>query len=207
VNCSARRLPVIVLTLVVGCALLGVSLATNPGDAAFYPLLLAVAVVWTAGGLAAGPVPFRPETSTRFERWAAPTLIGLLAGAVFVVGAFVIREIDPLRHWAADVLDHARRGNAPVVLLLALANAVGEEIFFRGALYAALPERRRLVLTTAIYVAVTAVTGSPLLVFAGVLMGGLFAVQRYVSRGVLAPMITHVVWSLVMLTTLPSIIG
>ena len=63
-----RRRAVVALTLAVGCALLGLSLATAPGDTVFYPLLLAVALVWTVGGLASGPVPFRPRPAAGRER-------------------------------------------------------------------------------------------------------------------------------------------
>ena len=202
-----RRRAVVALTLAVGCALLGVSLATAPGDTVFYPLLLAVALVWTVGGLASGPVPFRPRPDSSSNAWVRPVAVGLLAAGLFLAGALVIHEIEPLREYAADVLDHARRGNAVLVGLLTLANGFGEEIFFRGALFAAVGPRRRLLVTTAVYVAATAVSGNPLLVFAAVLMGSLFGWQRQRSGGVLDPLLTHLTWSLVMLTALPPIIG
>jgi membrane protease YdiL (CAAX protease family) len=203
----ARRRPVVVVTLAVGCTLLGLSLATAPGDGLFYPLLLAVAAVWIGGALASGPVPFRPRAGDGPVRWARPVALGLLAAGVFLVGGLVVHEIEPLREFAANALDHERRGNTVLVALLTLANAVGEEVFFRGALFAAVGPRRRLLITTAVYVAATTATGNPLLVFAAVLMGSLFGWQRELSGGVVDPMLTHLTWSLVMLTALPSIIG
>ena len=201
-----RRRPVVAATLVVGCALLGVSLATAPGDSAFYPLLLAVAVTWTAGAFASGPVPVRPPRDDDFASWLRPVVLGVLAAGVFVLGALAVREIDPLRDYAPDVLDHAQSGNGLLVLALTLANGVAEEFFFRGALWAAVGPRHPLLATTVIYAAVTAATANPLLVFAGVLMGGLFALQRQWSGGVRDPLLTHVTWSLLVLSILPVII-
>jgi membrane protease YdiL (CAAX protease family) len=198
---------VVVLTLAVGGTLLGLSLATEPGDGRFYPLLLALAAVWVVGALASGPVPLRARTGRLpGSEVAAPVAVGLVVGTFFLVGGLLIHEIGPLRNYAADVFDHARRGNTALVWLLALANGVGEEMFFRGALYAAAGPRRPLLLSTVIYVAVTAGTGNPLLVLAAVLMGAVFAAQRALTGGVLAPMLTHLTWSLIVLSALPSII-
>ena len=47
----------------------------------------------------------------------------------------------------------------------------------------------------------------PLLVFAAALLGVVLGLQRRVTGGVLAPMITHVTWSLSMLLVLPWAIG
>lgn len=203
----ARRRPVVVVSLALGCALLGLSLATTPGDTLFYPLLLGVAAVWIGGGLASGPVPIRSRAGDGSIAWVRPIGLGLLAAAVFLLGALVIHEIEPLREFAANVLDHARRGNTVLVTLLTLANGIGEEVFFRGALFAAVGPRRRLLVTTAGYVAATAASGNPLLVFAAVLMGALFGWQRQRSGGVLEPTLTHLTWSLIMLAALPPIIG
>jgi len=198
---------VVVLTLIAGGALLGISLATEPGDRRFYPLLLALAGVWIVGALASGPVPFRAGVGrARIGEYGQPIAVGLVVGAAFLIGGLVIHEIDPLRDYATDVFDHASRGNTALIWLLALANGVGEEMFFRGALFAAAGRHRPLIVSTVVYVAVTAGTGNPLLVLAAVVMGAIFAVERARSGGVLAPMLTHLTWSLVVLSTLPSII-
>jgi uncharacterized protein len=46
-----------------------------------------------------------------------------------------------------------------------------------------------------------------MLAFAAILLGVLCGLQRRASGGVLAPMITHVSWSLVMLVALPLLFG
>ena len=204
-----RRRLVAAVTLVVGAVLLGLSLATNPGDAAFYPLTLAVAVVWLVGGFLSGPlhlgaIEFR---GSLHRPVLTPLAVGLVAAAVFVVGALVVRAIGPLRDVVNDVLQHAQQGNLALVFVLTLVNGVGEEVFFRGALYAAIGRHRPVLISTVVYVLVTIATANPMLVFAAVLMGTLFALQRRASGGILAPMITHLVWSTVMILVLPPLLS
>ena len=83
----------------------------------------------------------------------------------------------------------------PLVLLTTYANGIGEEIFFRGALYAALPSHQAAAASTAIYTLATTTTRNPSLVLAAALMGSLFALQRRVSGGLQAPSLTHLTWS------------
>jgi membrane protease YdiL (CAAX protease family) len=103
-----------------------------------------------------------------------------------------------------DVLEHARRGSAPLVLLSTVAVGVSEELFFRGAVYAAV-RRHQVPVTTTLYVLATAVTGNLMLSFAAVVLGVVVGLQRRASGGVLAPVLTHVTWSVVMLYALPAI--
>ncbi len=59
--------------------------------------------------------------------------------------------------------------------------------------------------TTAVYVAAIAVSGDPALIFAAAVLGALLALERGVSGGVLAPILTHVTWSVILLLVLPSL--
>jgi membrane protease YdiL (CAAX protease family) len=203
-----RRRVVVAVALVAGAALLGISLATKPGSAAFYPLTAAVAVVWLIGGFASGPLHIGYEASGgRLRRpVVTPLVVGLVAVAVFVAGALVVREIDPLRHVVAGVLDHARQGNLALIFVVTLLNGAAEEVFFRGALFAAIGRKHPIPISVVIYALVTIATGNPTLVFAALLMGTIFGFQRRASGGILASMITHLVWSIIMLLALPPII-
>ena len=181
----------------------------RPGDGRFYPLLLGVAAVWVVGEHATGPqhhenIPFRGQLRRPL---LTPFAIGVAAGAVFLAGGSIVRLIGPLRTYVAHVLDHDQQGNLALVALLALANGAGEEIFFRGALFAAVGRRFPVRASTAVYVLVTVATRNPMLVFAAVLMGTLFGLQRRASGGILAPMVTHLTWSMIMLFALPPIVG
>jgi len=200
-----RRRGVVAATLVVGATLLGISLATRPGNPLFYPLLLGVAATWLIGGRLSGPLHLG-RTGAGRRPVLQPALLGLGTGLVFVAGGLVLRLVPDLRDLVVDVLDHARRGNPVLVGVLALVNGLAEEVFFRGAVYAAF-ERRAVLGTTTVYVLATAATGNPMLVLAGVVMGTLFAWQRRRSGGVLAPAITHLVWTFVVIVGLPLAVG
>ena len=204
-----RRRIVVAVTLVAGATLLGFSLATAPGDPAFYPLTLTVAAVWVIGGFASGPLHLGyQQVRGRLRRpILTPIVIGGVAVAVFAVGALVVREIEPLRSVVSGVLDHARRGNFALVYVVTLLNGAAEEVFFRGALYAAIGRRHPVPIGVAIYVLVTAASGNAMLVFAGLIMGTVWTLQRRASGGIAASLLTHIIWSAGILLALPPIIG
>ena len=84
-------------------------------------------------------------------------------------------------------------------------NGLGEEVFFRGALYGALGERHPVAASTAVYTLATVPTRNPALVLAAGVMGTLFGLQRRASGGLQAPALTHLTWSTLMLRYLPPL--
>jgi uncharacterized protein len=204
-----RRRIVVCATLVVGATLLAFSLSVRPGASAFYWWTGALAATWALGGVVSGPlhlgrIPWRNELRRPI---VTPILLGLAAAAVFVVGAFVVREIAPLRSLTDDVLDHARQGSLAPILLVTVLNGVAEEIFFRGALFAAVGRRRPVLVSTVMYTLTTIATANPMLVFAAAALGTLLGLQRRASGGILAPVLTHLTWSTAMLFVLPPLFG
>lgn len=183
---------------VAGSSLLGLSLSSPPGSRRFYALTGGVAATWVAGGLASGPVPLGDR------RVVAPVATGALAFGVFYAGALVARRIPVLNRALRHVLGYAHQGSSPPVLLTALATGAAEEVFFRGALYAAAGDRPVRASTLA-YALSTTATRNPALVLASVVMGALFGLQRRASGGVLASALTHVVWSALMVRFLPPL--
>jgi hypothetical protein len=135
-----------------------------------------------------------------------PLLIGLAASAIFLLGALVVREIGPLRDYVATVLDHANKGNLALVAVVTILNGIAEEVFFRGALFAAIGRGHPVVVSTLVYALATAATANPMLVFAALTLGAVLGLQRRASGGILAPTITHVTWSTIMLFTLPPLL-
>jgi len=205
-----RRRWVAAITLVVGAALLGLSLALEPGDPRFYTATFALAGVWTLGAFLSGPLHLG-WANTREQRVARPVVqplcVGLLSVAVFAAGAVVVAQVPVLRDAVDDVLDHARFASLPVVVVITLVNGVAEELFFRGALFAAVGERHPVTTTTVVYTLVTLTTANLVLVFAAAVLGLVVGLERRVTGGVLGPMITHVTWSLGMLFVLPALLA
>jgi len=64
---------------------------------------------------------------------------------------------------------------------------------------------RPLRTTTLAYAASTAATGNPALILAGLITSVIFGWQRAATGGVLAPAVTHVTWSVLMLRYLPPL--
>lgn len=203
-----RRRTVSVLTLVAGAVLLGVGLNVEPGDARFYLFTGLLAIVWIVGALASGPLRLgrawtRSGGLTR--PLVQPLALGLLAVAVFCGGALLVAQVPALTADVAAVLDHARYASLLVVALLTFVNGIAEELFFRGALFAAVGEAYPVLITTVLYALVTAATGNLMLVFAAAVLGVVVGLQRRVTGGVLASTITHLTWSLGMLFLLPPL--
>ena len=74
------------------------------------------------------------------------------------------------------------QGPTGLVLLVALVNGLGEELFFRGALFSALGSHHPVAGTTVIYVAVTAATGNIALVVAAGVDGDSFFAAAQTHR-------------------------
>jgi membrane protease YdiL (CAAX protease family) len=133
-----------------------------------------------------------------------PVGYGVLLAGLFVVGGLLVRQIPWLDAQVRHVLDHAQHGSVPLLVLITALNGVAEELFFRGALYAA-TTRHPVVVTTIAYSAATMATGNVMLAFAALLLGVLVGLERRATGGIQAPVITHVVWSVSMLFLLPAL--
>ena len=198
-----RRRVVTAIAIVVGTALLAATLRVPHGSAWFTVLAVLVAATWTVGSFVSGPIPFQPDRDTPWRTFLGPVVVGIAAFGVFVIAYLVARHL-PLVGTALDgVLATADAGPIAVVLFVALVNGAGEELFFRGALHAALEPHRPAIATTVVYVVVTAATGNLALVIAAAVMGALFSLERLSTRGVLAPIVTHLTWSTLMVLALP----
>jgi membrane protease YdiL (CAAX protease family) len=117
-----------------------------------------------------------------------------------------VRTIEPLERQVSSVLDYADQGSLPLLALITAVNGVAEELFFRGAVYAAIP-RRPVLWTSVAYIVATLASGNVMLSFAAILLGVIVGLQRRASGGILAPILTHCTWSLAMLLALPLLFG
>ena len=144
-----------------------------------------VAVVWVVGGVVSGPlhlgyIPFR-GTLRRPARHPDAARAGGRGGVR-------ARRAGGAPDRAVAGVHRARAGARPagqpaLVTVLTLGNGAAEEVFFRGALFAAIGRRHPVLISTVIYALVTIATGNPMLVFAAVIMGVLFGLQRRASGG------------------------
>jgi hypothetical protein len=199
-----RRWIVVVTTFLVGTALLAGSLRAQPGDARFLWLTILLAATWAVGGLLSGPVRLGHIPARGLQRsMLTPLVVGVTLAGVFVLGAFIVRDIPPLRDSVDEVSAHAAYGNLAVVTVITVVTGISEEIFFRGGLYTAIGQRHPVAISTAGYVLATVATGNVMMVFAAAVVGVVLGLQRRASGGILAPMIAHVAWSVPMLYLLP----
>lgn len=206
-----RRRWVAFSTLVAGSGVLGWTLRIEPGDPMFYVAGGLLAVVWAGGAVLSGALRLGRAHTRSGRAPALPIVQSLALGALllglFLAGATVVAQVPVLRKSVDQLLDHAQLGSLAVVALITTANGVAEELYFRGALYAAVNRRHAVAITTIAYTAVTVFTGVPLLVLAAFVLGLITGLQRRVTGGILGPTVTHLVWSLGMLFLLPVILA
>lgn len=205
---SGRRRTVVAATFVAGAGLLGASLSAEPDSPEFYVLSLSVAGTWLIGGLRSGPLHLgcgQSRHGTVRRPVIGPIAIGAAAFGVCYGGARLVRRVPILNQAIASVLQYAHRGSRPLVLATTLANGVGEEVFFRGAVYAAAGIKHPAATSTAVYTLAATATRNPGLVLASGVMGALFALQRRASGGIQAPVLTHLTWSTLVLRYLPPL--
>ena len=204
-----RRRLVVCVVLVAGAALMAYSLTRPPGDASFYWLTLTLAAVWVLGALSSGPLHLGRTTwrTTAKRPVITGAATGLLLGGIFLVGGLVVRHIPVIAEPITTVLEYTNHGPLVLIVLIAMVNGVAEELFFRGALYTALGRFYPVLISTVLYAAATFATGPPMLAFAGLILGTVCGLQRRATGGVLAPVLTHLVWGLIMVLALPLVFG
>jgi membrane protease YdiL (CAAX protease family) len=204
-----RRQVVTIGFVLLGAVVLGFSLRLDPGSRWFYPATLGLAAVWTVGAFASGPlhlgrILYRERTPRPV---VTPIVLGLLLAGVFVVGALLVRTLDflnGLEGQVVSVIDYADQGSVPILVVITAVNGIAEELFFRGAAYAAITVHPVL-WTTVAYGVATLATGNVMLSFAAVLLGLVVGLERRASGGILAPILTHCAWSTTMLLALPMV--
>jgi uncharacterized protein len=204
-----RRRIVVAIVFLLGAGVLGLALRRHPGEASFYWLALALAAVWGLGAFGSGPLHLGGA------RWrgrnqrpvVSGTVIGLLLGGVFVLGGLIAREIQPVAELISRLLQYTDQGSWRLTMAVALIGGIAEELFYRGALYTALGRYHPALVSTIVYVVATLASGNPMLGFAAIILGTVCALERRATGGVLAPILTHVVWTLVVLLALPPLFG
>lgn len=195
--------------VVLGGIVLGLSLRLEPGSPWFYPATVGLAGIWTVGAFTSGPlhlgrIAFRDRHTRPI---LTPIALGLALAAVFVAGALLVRSVSWLsflEDQVVSVIDYADQGSLPILVVVTAVNGIAEELFFRGAAYAAIT-RFPVLWTTIAYGVATLATGNVMLAFAALLLGVVVGLERRASGGILGPVLTHCAWSLTMLVVLPIV--
>ena len=211
-----RRQLVSVVVVLIGAVVLGFTLRfIDPSNTRlFYAATVLLAAIWTVGAFASGPLhlgrighPAEPDLAAP-RPVVQPFLIGAFMALVFVGGAYLIQAVpfldDTLTPFIRNVLKHTQQGSQLILLVVTVINGIAEELFFRGAMYAAI-RRHQVAITTVAYTVATLATGNVMLGFAAIVLGFVVGLQRRASGGILAPIITHLTWSVSMLFALPAI--
>jgi membrane protease YdiL (CAAX protease family) len=198
---QSRRRVLVAAVLVLGAVLLSIALNTPHGSNMFFVLTLALPLVWGLGSWATGPLHLGRRAGRR--ALFGPVVVAVGLWLVFVAGDQLFRLVPFLADQVAEILRRADDGPLWLAYVVALSNAVGEEAFYRGALYSACGRHNPVLWSTVVNVAVTAASGNLALCVAAAFTGTVFGLERRATRGFLAPMITHLAWSALMLAALP----
>ena len=204
-----RRRIVVAIVLVLGAAALSFTLRSHPGEPSFYWWSLVLACVWSVGAFASGPLHLGgARWHGRNQRPViSGSVIGLLLGGVFVLGGLIARQIPVVAELITRVLQYTDQGSWRLTMTVALLGGITEEMFYRGALYTALGRHHPSLISTVVYVFGSLASGNLMLGFAAIFLGTVSALERRATGGVLASILTHFVWTLVVLLALPPLFG
>jgi uncharacterized protein len=186
-----RRRIVVAVVVVIGAIVLAFALNRQPGQQSFYWLTLVL-----------GSVRFRGRNQRPV---ITGTTIGIALGGLFLLGGLIASQIPGVSDYVSSVLQFANQGALTPIVLLTLINGFAEELFFRGALYTALGRHYPAVISTVLYTAAMLASGNPMLGFAAIILGAVCAFERRATGGVLAPILTHVFWGLIVVLCLPAV--
>jgi len=206
-------------TIVLGGLILrkAFGLGTSAGTAALPLWSLALAAVWTLGGIAlmllarahaarhrpADPAPGPPTRRTAASAgWRALAIGAVLAGASFL-GGWILSLIPATAPWITAALVTAGTSAAGLTLAAAVVTGLSEEVFFRLGLADLFRGRARWIAPTVIYTLVTCATLNPGLIAAAPVVGLAAAWARESTGRWFAPLIVHGLWSIAMVGLFP----
>ena len=199
------RRAIVGVTLLAGVAMLTLTLHLEPGDETFVLTALATAAIWAVGARACGPLAMRGPTALGRQAGIAAAF-GSMALLLCLAVGVVVSDIPFLAEPAEDLLAHRGTAALPVMVLITALNGVGEEMYFRGALYDTVSARLAWIITAVAYTGATLPSGILLLSAAAALLGVLTGLLRRATDGLLAPIVAHLIWSLGMLFLLPFVL-
>jgi membrane protease YdiL (CAAX protease family) len=191
-----RRLPVLLLTLVAAAVLTRTAYRAPVGSSRAVIVSYVLAVVLLAGAVLSGGMPAAHRRGR--HPVVGPVLTAVALFVAFALLGEVVRLVPPLRDAVDEVQRRADGGFG--LLLAACVTGLAEEVFYRGALFERLPFP--LVTVTLAHMATTLPAGNAALTCAAGFLGVVLGTSRRVCGGWFAPAVTHVTWTVLMVTLL-----
>lgn len=199
------------VTLAVGSFMMAWTIRIPPGDPTLFAAMLALAVTWIVGTLLSGRIYRGAGNSRRGTQNSRAIIQSVAVGLALIAGflalGVLVAAIPVLRDPLLQLIAYARPEMMPLLLILVAAAAVAEEVFFRGGLYAATGGPHAVLITAFVYALTAVPTANPMLIFGSAVLGLVLGLQRRVTGGVLAPVITHLTWLLGMGLLLPGVLN
>lgn len=174
----------------------------------YYALgLYSLVIIATIGGLA-GRGWWHRAFAERFARNAA---VGLVVGAVMTAGTYaayaIVFTLAPaISGHVAGLYRVAHPGHFAAALACTLVVIVAEEVLWRGPCLDVLAGRKRRVVTAiswGTYTAVQLATGSWVVALAALVCGAIWTAERGMTRSLVAPLASHLVWATVVIHLVP----
>jgi uncharacterized protein len=160
-------------------------------------------------------VAWHPELPARLRPRPRLVVMGLASGLalylVFALGALVARQ-TPL--WpAVERVAELVRTSAPAPLAVALIVVVtspGEEVLWRGAVFASLERRlgpgwRPVVGSTLLYALFVSLSGNLALALAACVCGAVWARQRQITGSLVPALVSHATWAVSVYLLIPGV--
>lgn len=153
--------------------------------------------------------PILPRTGRLLARDLG---VGLGVGVVMTVGTYAFfalgeRLWPPLAGHVGGLYRDAHKENLVFAMLATVAAVVAEEVLWRGPLLGILKRRIGLRGAAAIslvtYVLACSTSRSVIVVVSALVCGAFWLVERVATRSIVAPLVSHLMWTMVVVHLLP----
>lgn len=167
--------------------------------------LVVVAVV----GLVGRRERVLPPTSAALGR---DLTLGVGVGVTMTLGTYaayavVARTYTPLARDVAGLYGDAHKERFAFALVATLAAIVAEEALWRGPIFAMLARRGGVALAGAVslgtYALAQSGSGSLVVVVAALVCGAIWLAERIYTGSIVAPLVSHLIWTIVVIHLVP----
>jgi hypothetical protein len=173
---------------------------------AFAVFVIGVVLALGRDGDAAALAPRTPP------RWTRGIVVGLACGAVMTVGTYaayavVVRLAPSVAGSVAGLYANAGTSSLALALIATSAAVVAEEVLWRGPLLRVLERRTGRAAAVGIslitYTLAQGGSRSVIVMVAAVVCGAIWSTERIYTRSVVAPLVSHLMWTLIVIHLLP----